>query len=119
MTDTVNIPGARPRGGPADHPPRLTVLVPTRNEADNVQPLLDRLGPAVAPLTAEILVLDDSDDDTPSAVLDQAPRCPVPVRLLHRTPAERRGGGGGAGGGRGPGARRGRGLGGGGGPPPP
>src|SRR6266480_2663353 len=53
MTDTVNIPGARHRGGPADHPPRLTVL-------------------------------------------DQAPRCPVPVRLLHRTPAERRGGLGGA-----------------------
>src|SRR2546430_17052994 len=108
MTDTVNIPGARHRGGPADHPPRLTVLVPTRNEADNVQPLLDRLGPAVASLAAEILIVDDSDDDTPSAVLRHAPRGPVPVRLAHRRAEGRRGGlrGGGGPGGRGRHRRR-------------
>ncbi len=71
---------------------RLSVIVPTRNEAENVPALLARLGPAVAPLSAEILFVDDSDDDTPSTVMEHSGSCPVPVRLLHRPPGERRGG---------------------------
>jgi dolichol-phosphate mannosyltransferase len=82
---------SRPGGGPGDRP-RLTVLVPTRNEVDNVVPLLDRLVPAVAPLSAEIIFVDDSDDGTPEAVLGQQDRYAVPVLLVHREPADRRNG---------------------------
>lgn len=78
--------------GPAPAHPRLTVLVPTRNEAENMEPLLRRLAPAVADLDAEILIVDDSDDDTPACLAVVADSCPVPVRLLHRPRAARRGG---------------------------
>ena len=43
---------------------RLTVIVPARNQRDTIGALFDRLGPAIAPLSAEIIVVDDSDDDT-------------------------------------------------------
>jgi glycosyltransferase involved in cell wall biosynthesis len=72
--------------------PTLTVIVPTRNERENVPTLLDRLGAAVAPLSAEILLVDDSDDDTPQRVAELAPDCHVPVRLLHREQGSREGG---------------------------
>ena len=79
-------------GAPADRTPGLTVVVPTRNEECNVEALLQRLGPAVAALRAEILVVDDSDDDTPDVLAYHAAACPVPVRLLHRRPGTRKGG---------------------------
>jgi dolichol-phosphate mannosyltransferase len=72
--------------------PNLTVIVPTRDEKHNVELLLARLGPAVAPLDAELIVVDDSDDETPHVLAGQARTCPVPVRLLHRPPGSRRGG---------------------------
>jgi dolichol-phosphate mannosyltransferase len=72
--------------------PWLTVIVPTRNERDNVAPLLGRLGPAMAPVGAEIIVVDDSDDDTPAQFRRHAAACPVPISLLHRPPSRRRGG---------------------------
>ncbi|MBM4823123.1 MULTISPECIES: glycosyltransferase [Streptomyces] len=78
-------------GGPAG-PPRLTVVVPTRDERESVPLLLDRLGPALSGLGAEILFADDSDDDTVTELTALAPRCPVPVRLLHRPPGTRGGG---------------------------
>lgn len=74
------------------HAPQLTVVIPTRNEAANIRPLLDRLLPAVAPLSAEIVIADDSDDETPAAVRQYASEHLVPVRLLHRRPHERDGG---------------------------
>ncbi|MFI6821597.1 glycosyltransferase [Micromonospora sp. NPDC050187] len=75
-----------------DRPPRLSVVVPTRDEAENVPLLIDRLVPLVAPLGAEILVVDDSDDDTPAVLARAALDAPLPVRLLHR-PAHGRTGG--------------------------
>jgi dolichol-phosphate mannosyltransferase len=87
------------RGGPVDlnfqlngETPKLTVIVPTRNEKDSVELLLTRLGPAVVPLGAEVIVVDDSDDQTPEVLAAKAPACPVPVRLLHRPPGSRKGG---------------------------
>ena len=77
---------------PARSAPRLTVVVPTRNEEETVGPLLGELGPLLAGLDAEILVVDDSDDDTPAVLAREAAGCPVPVRLLHREPGRRRGG---------------------------
>ena len=76
--------------------PRLTVVVPTRHERDTVPVLLERLVPALAGLRAEILFVDDSDDDTPAVVERAGARAQVPVHLLHRRPGERVGGLGGA-----------------------
>jgi dolichol-phosphate mannosyltransferase len=73
-------------------PVKLTVLVPTREESENVRVLLDRLTPSLAGLEAEILVVDDSDDDTPAALVNAAASCPLPVRLMHRPAGSRRGG---------------------------
>ncbi|GLY21847.1 glycosyltransferase [Micromonospora sp. NBRC 101691] len=75
-----------------DRPPRLSVVVPTRDEAENVSLLIDRLVPLVAPLDAEILVVDDSDDDTPAVLARAALDAPLPVRLLHRPTHARTGG---------------------------
>jgi dolichol-phosphate mannosyltransferase len=80
------------RPGPPEQTTRLTVVVPTRNEEENVGPLLAELGPLLVGLGAEILVVDDSDDETPAVLAREAAACQVPVRLLHREPGRRRGG---------------------------
>lgn len=71
----------------------LTVVVPTRNEADNVEPLVSRVASALQPLDLpwEMLFVDDSDDLTPDRVLE-AERAGHPVRLLHRPSPNRVGG---------------------------
>jgi dolichol-phosphate mannosyltransferase len=92
-------PGASPahvatsNGGPA---PLLTVIVPTRDERDVVSFLLKRLVPAVTELRAEILFVDDSDDDTPAEIRLASVGTTVPIRVLHREPGDRAGGLGGA-----------------------
>ena len=78
-------------GGPAGEP-RLSVVIPTRNEERNVEPLLDRLGEALSGQSAEIIFVDDSDDATPEALRAHAPSCPVQVRLLQRPASARKGG---------------------------
>src|SRR4051794_14663217 len=85
-------PSLRVLRAPEGVAPRLTVVVPTRDEEQNVGPLLAALGPLLAGLDAEILVVDDSDDHTPEVLAREAATCPVPVRLLHREPGRRRGG---------------------------
>jgi dolichol-phosphate mannosyltransferase len=73
--------------------PQLTILVPTRNEADNVEPLLRRLSATVEPGTV-VLFVDDSDDDTPHVVQAARERGfrSLAVRLLHRSGEQRTGG---------------------------
>jgi dolichol-phosphate mannosyltransferase len=77
---------------PSQYEPSVTVVVPTRNEEQNMGALLQRLAPALGGLSAEIIVVDDSDDATCSALAASAKACPVLVRLLHRQPASRKGG---------------------------
>jgi glycosyltransferase involved in cell wall biosynthesis len=72
--------------------PELSVVIPTRNEADNIEILLDRLSTAIGDIPAEIIFVDDSDDDTPAVVADVGGGASVPVRLLHRCPGDREGG---------------------------
>jgi len=62
----------------------VTVVVPTRNERDNVAPLLRRLEKIRPDLRLEVLFIDDSSDDTPSVVEDQAARSSRAVSLIHR-----------------------------------
>jgi dolichol-phosphate mannosyltransferase len=68
----------------------VSVVVPTRNESDNLDALVARTAAALAPVpwTWELLVVDDSDDDTPDRVRAAA-RSGRPVRLLHRPPHAR------------------------------
>jgi putative flippase GtrA len=76
--------------------PLLTVIVPTRDERDAVPALLGRLVPAVSALRAEVLFVDDSDDDTAERIADHAVGSPLPLRVIHRAAGDRAGGLGGA-----------------------
>lgn len=50
--------------------PRLSVVVPVRNEAGNVEPLLDEIERAVAPLGAfEVVYVDDGSEDATATEL--------------------------------------------------
>jgi dolichol-phosphate mannosyltransferase len=69
-----------------------TVIVPTYNEGANVRPLVDRLSAALRGRSVEILVVDDSTDDTPQQVARAAEDADLPVRLIHREGADRVGG---------------------------
>src|SRR6266487_5626825 len=46
----------------------LSVLVPTRNEAGNIEELLRRVSAAVTGISTDIVFIDDSDDTTPAVV---------------------------------------------------
>src|SRR5437879_4365274 len=46
-------------------PPLVSVVVPTRNEAGNIEPLWNRLQAALGITEFEFCLVDDSDDDTP------------------------------------------------------
>ena len=72
---------------PPGPPWPLTVVVPTRNEAGNIMPLLDRM-----PGVDKVVFVDDSDDDTAEVIRQVAPHATVKVELLHRAPGERHGG---------------------------
>ncbi len=67
----------------------ITVVVPTRNEVDNVGPLLARIE---ALGVGRVLVVDDSDDGTASAVERTALGLDTKTEVLHRAPGERTGG---------------------------
>ena len=68
----------------------VTVIVPTRNEASNVAPLVARVKAAMATTewSWELVFADDSDDDTPDAVRAVA-EAGEPVRLSWRSSRRR------------------------------
>src|SRR5581483_3932038 len=70
---------------------QVTVVIPVRNEEENIDALLRGLGGALDGLRAEILIVDDSDDETAGAIARSAPDCPVAVKLLTRPLGQRRG----------------------------
>jgi dolichol-phosphate mannosyltransferase len=75
----------------------LSVIVPTRNEAGNIRPLLARLEDAlVGVVDAEVLVVDDSDDATPEIAREAGKNSALPIRVHARPPGQRQGGLGGA-----------------------
>jgi cellulose synthase/poly-beta-1,6-N-acetylglucosamine synthase-like glycosyltransferase len=63
----------------------LSVIVPTRNEAASIAPLLEALRPALDGINAEVIFVDDSTDGTPSVVEAHAADSILPIRLRHRT----------------------------------
>jgi dolichol-phosphate mannosyltransferase len=94
--------GRAPRASGA---PRVSIVIPTLNEAETVGEMLIQLagaltaedtplsptGPAAAWMpavdgpVAEVIVVDDSSDRTPEVVTALARRYPLPLRLHHRT----------------------------------
>src|SRR5579863_683373 len=77
----------RPRGGA----PVVSLVIPTRNEANNVQPLVDRVSAALGATPFEICFVDDSDDNTGDLLLELA-GSNANVRCLLRHGADRAGG---------------------------
>ena len=75
----------------------LSVIVPTRNESENVDMLLQSIRQAMLGTNTEVIFVDDSTDNTPSVVNAAIGKFPeLHVRLIHRTGEERTGGLGGA-----------------------
>lgn len=72
--------------------PLISVVIPTRNEAGNIQELVTRIERSTAGISAEIIFVDDSTDETPAIIQDVSGRSRVSVSLIHRPP-ERRGNG--------------------------
>lgn len=70
--------------------PLVSLIIPTRNERENVPRLLERLTTALRGLSAELVFVDDSDDGTQDLIA-QHPGA-LPAHVIHREGAARRGG---------------------------
>lgn len=66
----------------------VTVVVPTFNEGANVEALVQRLQNALEGTPAELLFVDDSQDDTPAIIAIVGDRSALDVRCLHRETPE-------------------------------
>src|SRR5258707_5415166 len=67
----------------------VSLIVPTRNEADNISELLVRLDRLPAGVLGEVIFVDDSDDDTPAAIAYLAGSVDFAVDVIHREPGDR------------------------------
>lgn len=66
-----------------ENPPKVTVVVPTYNERDNLPKLVGKL--LALPLDLRVLVVDDNSPDGTGAVADElAAASPESVGVLHR-----------------------------------
>ncbi len=75
----------------------LSVIVPTRNEAGNVERLLTGLQEAFGEAEIEVIFVDDSTDETPQVIEAVSQHFPsIQVSLIHRPPEACVGGLGGA-----------------------
>ena len=69
----------------ADTPgPELTVVVPTRNERGNIQPLLERLEQALEDVNWEVVFVDDGSTDGTADLVRSIARANPRVRCLQR-----------------------------------
>jgi dolichol-phosphate mannosyltransferase len=62
----------------------LTLVVPTRNECDNIAPLVERLRHVLAGIAWEVIFADDDSTDGTIAEVTRLARLDRRVRLLHR-----------------------------------
>jgi dolichol-phosphate mannosyltransferase len=63
---------------------KLSVIVPTRNEAPNVQQLISRAAEACRQIDAELVFVDDSADNTRDVIAAAAAAEPMPIRVIRR-----------------------------------
>ncbi len=74
----------------------LSVVIPTRNERDNIMPLLHALREALDGMRVEIIFVDDSDDDTQLIIKDATVAMETSMfhlHLEHRSAGDARAGG--------------------------
>ncbi|QAT51234.1 polyprenol monophosphomannose synthase [Caproiciproducens sp. NJN-50] len=62
----------------------MSVVVPVRNEAENIAPLLSEISKALEGISFEVIFVDDSTDGTPEIIQKEAMRSRAPVRMEHR-----------------------------------
>jgi glycosyltransferase involved in cell wall biosynthesis len=74
----------------------ISIVVPTRNEAGNIEPLLSRIEKATRGIPTEVVFVDDSTDDTPQVIRNNQDRFSLRVVLVARPPEARVNGLGGA-----------------------
>jgi len=74
----------------------ISVIVPTRNEAGNIRPLLSRIEQATRKMKTEVVFVDDSTDNTPDIIKDLHDKFSLQVVLIVRPPEGRGNGLGGA-----------------------
>ena len=70
----------------------LSIVIPTRNESGNIEPLLSRLASITTAPNVEVVFVDDSSDDTPTIISHAGDHYHCPVRMIHREPENREGG---------------------------
>jgi len=64
--------------------PRAVVCVPTYNECENLEPLLDALAEAIDPERDEVLVIDDDSPDGTGRLADRLAETRPWLSVLHR-----------------------------------
>lgn len=74
----------------------LSMIIPTRNEAGNIEPLLERIAQATRGTLLEVVFVDDSTDDTVEVIRGLQDRFSFPINLISRPPEQRKSGLGGA-----------------------
>ncbi len=72
--------------------PSLSLVIPTRNEAENVGPLLDGICAAIPGRDKELIFVDDSVDETPLLLQRLLADVDCPASVVHRPRFERSGG---------------------------
>jgi dolichol-phosphate mannosyltransferase len=74
----------------------VSIVVPTRNEVDNIEPLLARVAHTMQGAAVELIFVDDSDDGTPELLDRLRQSYSRDIVVVHREPGDRKGGLGGA-----------------------
>ena len=74
----------------------VSLVIPTRNEAGNIEPLLMRLHQVLKGIPTEVVFVDDSTDETPDVIRKLQEWFPLEIRLIARPPERRKNGLGGA-----------------------
>ena len=67
-----------------DEPLQLSVVIPTKNEVGNVDPLLERLGVALAGIEWEAIFVDDNSTDGTPELLTKIAQIDRRVRMIRR-----------------------------------
>ena len=65
-----------------------SIIVPTYNEEGNVAELISRVSTALAGVHAELIIVDDSNDETPVIARALGETAAIDVTVIHRDVAE-------------------------------